>query len=162
MLARYAQAFLCVGRPRILARSVAQKDVLELVHARIGEHQRRIALDHHRGRGNDLVSLAPEKVQKGLANFIRFHIYCFIRFLRLLLSGCKITQFNLNLRVPAEFFQAWQKKTPIQSADPYLRSYHGSVPAAYLPPAAQNTLSDSSSSRWPTSRCCSGVSEVDL
>ena len=74
VLARYAQAFLCVGRPRIFARSVAQKDVLELVHARIGEHQRRIALDHHRSRGNDLVSLAPEKVQKGLANFIRFHI----------------------------------------------------------------------------------------
>ena len=78
--------------------------------------------------------LLRKKVQKGLANFIRFHIYCFIRFLRLFLSGCKITQFNLNLRVPAEFFQAWQKKNtdsirrPLPTKLSRLRS--GCVPTA--------------------------------
>ena len=74
VLARHAQALLGIGRTRIFAGRVAQKDVLELVHARIGEHQRGVALHDHRRRRHDHMALALEEVEKGAANFIRFHI----------------------------------------------------------------------------------------
>ena len=82
VLARHAQALLRVGRARILAGRIAQEDVLELVHARVGEHQRGVSLDDHRGRRHDHVALRCEEVQKGLTNFIRFHIYRFVCFPR--------------------------------------------------------------------------------
>ena len=74
VLARNAQALLGVGRTRIFAGRIAQEDILELVHARVGKHQRGIPLDDHRCRGHDHMALALEEVQKGPANFIRFHI----------------------------------------------------------------------------------------
>ena len=70
VLARNAQAFLRIGRTRIFAGSVAQEDVLELVHARVGEHQRGVALDNHRGRRHDSMPFRLEEVEKGLTNFI--------------------------------------------------------------------------------------------
>ena len=74
VLARHAQALLGIGRTRIFAGRIAQKDVLELVHARIGEHQRGVALHDHRRRRHDHMAFALEEVEKGAANFIRFHI----------------------------------------------------------------------------------------
>ena len=70
VLARNAQTFLRIGRTRILAGGVAQEDVLELVHARVGEHQRGVALDDHRGRRHDSMPFRLEEVEKGLTNFI--------------------------------------------------------------------------------------------
>ncbi len=73
VLARDAQTLLRVGRAGVFARCVAQENILELVHARVGEHERGVALDDHRGRGHDRVLLRCEEVEKGPANFIRFH-----------------------------------------------------------------------------------------
>jgi len=67
VLARHAEAALRVGHARVLRPDLAQKNLLERVHARIGEHQRGVVLhDHRRGR-NDLVRLAGKKGQKGRA-----------------------------------------------------------------------------------------------
>ena len=70
VLARDAQAFLRIGRTRVFAGRVAQENILELVHARIGEHQRGVALDDHRGRRHDNVAFRFEKVEKSLPDFI--------------------------------------------------------------------------------------------
>ena len=45
-----AEAFLGVGGAGKLPRHIAQKDVLELVHPCVGEHQGRVVLDDHRCR----------------------------------------------------------------------------------------------------------------
>ena len=74
VLARDAQTLLRIGRTGILAGGVAQEDVLELVHARIGEHEGGVVLDDHGRRRHDGVTLACEEVQKCLADFVRFHI----------------------------------------------------------------------------------------
>ncbi len=42
------EALLRIRRPFHLRHGVAQKYVLELVHSGVGEHQRRVVLDHHR------------------------------------------------------------------------------------------------------------------
>ena len=49
VLAAHAQAFLGVRHAGRLRRAVAEKDVFERVHARIGEHQGGVILEHHRG-----------------------------------------------------------------------------------------------------------------
>jgi hypothetical protein len=46
------------------------EDVLELHHARIGEHQRRVVARHQRARGDDLVPVWLEIVEKGLADVV--------------------------------------------------------------------------------------------
>ena len=48
--------------------------VLELVHAGIGEEQRRVARGHQRTRGDDLVALGGEEIQELLAYFLTFHV----------------------------------------------------------------------------------------
>ncbi len=70
MLATDTQAFLAVGNPRPLRRFVAEDNILELIHARIGEHQRGVILDNHRGRRNNLMPLALEKLLEGLSYFL--------------------------------------------------------------------------------------------
>ena len=50
VLTAHAQTFLRVGHAAALGFDVAENDVLELVHTGVGEHQRGIVLDHHRGR----------------------------------------------------------------------------------------------------------------
>ena len=49
VLATDTQALLRVTYSRVLCRTVAKEDVLELVHSGIGEHQRRVVLDYHWG-----------------------------------------------------------------------------------------------------------------
>lgn len=78
VLARDAQTLLRVGRTGVFARSVAEENILELIHARIGEHQGGVVLHHHRGRRHDRVLPALEKVEESLTDFVRFHVYCFI------------------------------------------------------------------------------------
>ena len=69
MLAANAKAFLRVGHTFVRRRLVAQNDIFELVHAGVGEHQRRVVLDHHRCRWNDVVAVAGEEILERLANF---------------------------------------------------------------------------------------------
>ncbi len=70
---RNTQTLLCVGHTRIFRRAVAQKNILELVHARIGKHQCRVILYDHRCRRDDGMLLAPEKFQESFPYLIRFH-----------------------------------------------------------------------------------------
>ncbi len=48
VLARHAKALLAVGHALRLGDAVAQYNILELVHARVGEHQGGVVFQHHR------------------------------------------------------------------------------------------------------------------
>ncbi len=69
VLAAGAHAFLRSRGPVVVALFQAEEDVLELVHARVGEQQRGIVLRDERRRMHLAVSLLDEKVQKFSANF---------------------------------------------------------------------------------------------
>ena len=71
MLAAYAQAFLAIGNAQILAGFVAQKELLELVHARVGEHKGRVILHHNRGGRNYTVFFRLKKLDKGFPDLGR-------------------------------------------------------------------------------------------
>ena len=73
VLAAHAEALLAVGGTGELGRGIAQEDILELVHSRIREHQRRVVLDHHRGTRNDGVSFGSEEFQVLLSNLFCSH-----------------------------------------------------------------------------------------
>ena len=51
----------------------AEEDVLELVHARIGEQQGRVFMGHQRAGGHNLVALGGEEFKELLADFGAFH-----------------------------------------------------------------------------------------
>ena len=68
VLAADPHALLRGGRPPVVAALRAQKDVLELVHAGVGEQQRRIAGGHERRARHDAVALRAEVVEKALAD----------------------------------------------------------------------------------------------
>ena len=48
VLAAGAETFLGICHTAVLWNGIAENDVLELVHARIGEHERGVVLDDHR------------------------------------------------------------------------------------------------------------------
>ena len=68
VLAADAQALLGVCDAGVLDRLVAQEQILERIHPCVDEHQGRIVLHDHGGRGHDLVSFFLEKIQKSLSN----------------------------------------------------------------------------------------------
>ncbi len=69
VLAAGAHALLRGGGARVVALLDAEEDVLELVHAGVGEQQRGIVGRHQRGGVHFLVSLGDEIVQEHAANF---------------------------------------------------------------------------------------------
>ena len=73
VLTAHTQTFLRVGHAAALGFDVAENDVLELIHTGIGEHQRGIVLDHHRGGGNDEVTVLFEEAFEGFAYFVCCH-----------------------------------------------------------------------------------------
>ena len=70
VLAAGAHAFLRCRRRRIGPVFETGEDVLELHHARIGEHQRRVIARHKRARRHDLVSVLLEIVEKRRPDFV--------------------------------------------------------------------------------------------
>src|SRR4029077_12777097 len=68
MFSSRSHALLRGSRPRIAPFFQSQEDVLELVHACVGEQQGWIVLRHERGRMHLAVSLLKEIVQKFPAN----------------------------------------------------------------------------------------------
>ena len=70
-----AETFLRVGYTRRGDGDITEDDVLELVHARVGEHQRGVALNDHRRGWDDLVTLRGEEVQEALTNFVGSHLF---------------------------------------------------------------------------------------
>ena len=69
VLAAGAHAFLGGRGPGVVALFQAEEDVLELVHARVGEQQGRVVLRDEGRRVHLAVSLLNEKVQKFAADF---------------------------------------------------------------------------------------------
>ena len=57
VLTANAQTLLCIGSTTWLWVACTQDDIFPLVHAGVGEHQRRVVLDNHRSRGHDGVLL---------------------------------------------------------------------------------------------------------
>ena len=70
VLAAGAHAFLRRDRPRVGALLQAGEEVLELHHAGIGEHQRRIVARHERRRGHDFVPLARKIGEEIRSDFV--------------------------------------------------------------------------------------------
>ena len=69
VLAAGADAFLRRCGARNGARLLTGEDVLELHHAGVGKHQRRIVARHERRRRHDLVRISAEVVEERGANF---------------------------------------------------------------------------------------------
>jgi hypothetical protein len=69
VLAAGTDALLAGGGAAVGALVKAQEHILELVHAGVGEQQRRVVTRHHRRAGHDLVALALEEFQEGGADF---------------------------------------------------------------------------------------------
>jgi hypothetical protein len=65
VLAAGAHAFLRGRGALVAARLLPGEDVLELDHARVGEHERRVVARHERRRSNDLVAVPAEIVEEG-------------------------------------------------------------------------------------------------
>ena len=66
----YAKAFLRVSNSFVFRRVVAQNDIFKLVHSRIGEHQRGVILNHHRGRRHYLVTFTFEETLERVSDFV--------------------------------------------------------------------------------------------
>ncbi len=73
VLAGDAQALLRRDGAHVVARLPAGEDVLELVHARVREQQRRIARGDERGAAHDAVPALLEEAQEGLTCLLRIH-----------------------------------------------------------------------------------------
>ena len=66
-------ALLAVGGTLHLRRDVAEENILELVHSRVGKHQRGVVLHYHRCRGHDGMSLGCKEIQELLSYLFRSH-----------------------------------------------------------------------------------------
>ena len=76
MLAARANTFLGSRGARIIALFAAQENILELVHARVREEQRRIVGRDERRRGQHAVAASLKKLQKTGSYLARFHLNC--------------------------------------------------------------------------------------
>ena len=70
VLAAGAHAFLRSRGAAVGPLLDAREDVLELHHAGIGEHQRRVVARHERARGQHLVAVLREVLEKGRPDFV--------------------------------------------------------------------------------------------
>src|ERR1043166_1356518 len=73
VLAAGAYTLLGRGRSHIVSFLQAQKNILELVHPRIGEEESRIAMRHQRRTTHPAMSLGLKELQKPLADFVAGH-----------------------------------------------------------------------------------------
>ncbi len=70
VLSARAHAFLRRRRPVVIALLQPEKNILELIHPRIGEEECRVAVRHQRRAANAAMSLALKKLEKRLADLI--------------------------------------------------------------------------------------------
>ena len=71
VLAAGADALLRIDRPAIVARAGAEKDILKLIHAGVGEQQSRIVSRHHaRRRHKGVVVLLHKELNEFLAYLV--------------------------------------------------------------------------------------------
>ena len=88
VLAAGADAFLRGGGAVVVALLEAEEDVLELVHAGVGEEQRGIAVRDERGAAHDAVAVFFEEVQEGRADFVAGHVSLRLRKIKTLSQRC--------------------------------------------------------------------------
>ena len=62
MLSAYTQTFLRVRDSLVFRRMVTQNNIFKLVHTRVRKHQGRVIFNHHRSRGNDVVSFRLKEI----------------------------------------------------------------------------------------------------
>ena len=74
VLAAGADALLRSSRARVVALFEAGENVLELVHAGVGEQQRGVVGRHQRRAANDAVASRREVVEKLLADLVPCHV----------------------------------------------------------------------------------------
>jgi hypothetical protein len=70
VLAAGAHTFLTGGRTLVVALVDTEKNILELVHPRVGEQQRGVVRRDQRRTAHDAVAALGEKSQECLADFI--------------------------------------------------------------------------------------------
>ena len=75
VLTGHAEALLAVACALPTLRIVAQEDGLELVHARVREHERRVVMRNHRRRTHKEVALGFKELDKGFAHLRRSHFF---------------------------------------------------------------------------------------
>ena len=82
VLTAHAKALLAIGGSAPLWHLVAQNNILELVHAGIGEHQCRVVLHHHWSRWHNLVTFALKEGFERFSNFFccQHIVFCIIYF----------------------------------------------------------------------------------
>ncbi len=73
VFARHAHTLLRVRNARIIRRLVAEKEVFELVHARVGEHEGGVFAVNDGGGGHDFVAFGSKKIEEGFADFACGH-----------------------------------------------------------------------------------------
>ena len=71
VLAARPHAFLRRRRPLVIPRLDPGETVLELHHARVGKHQRRVIARHQRRAFHHLVPVAGEKIEEGRADVVQ-------------------------------------------------------------------------------------------
>ena len=70
VLAGNSQTLLRVRYTLVFGSLVAENDVFELVHARVGKHQGGVIFDYHGSRGDNVVPLGTEKLFERFAYFL--------------------------------------------------------------------------------------------
>src|SRR2546421_3831756 len=99
MLAAGAQTFLRRAGADIVALLNSEKHILELIHARVGEQQRRIIRRQKRTRAHTRMAMALKILQKLFANFVTSHsqwsVVSFSVFLRRVLTTEVFTNLSL-------------------------------------------------------------------
>jgi hypothetical protein len=69
----HPKALLGIRHSLVFGFLVSQKVGLELIHSRIGEHQRWIVFNYHRSRGDNRMGFRLKKFKKLFSDFSRFH-----------------------------------------------------------------------------------------
>ena len=99
VLAAGAHAFLRGGGALVGPLLDAGKDVLELHHAGIGEHQRRVVARHQRRRRHDLVAVVGKEIQKSRPDLVNAaHIGPIAHSPAALMRSAKLTRFAIRIR----------------------------------------------------------------
>ena len=75
VLTGHTEALLAVAYALPTLRIVAKEDGLELVHARVREHERRVVMRNHRRRTHKEMALGFEELDKGFAHLRRSHFF---------------------------------------------------------------------------------------
>ena len=96
-----AQTLLAVGLTAAFGFGISEDDVLELVHAGIGEHERRVVLDDHRCRRNNKVALLLEKLYERFADFVGCHLFFLVGFATFIATPGRVWANQVRL-LPAE------------------------------------------------------------